>query len=767
MAKKPPRREVNAVAQRIGQPLIFLILTLCLGLTILGYNELKKWDDRQIQQDLQEIARYRFEAFRNSLISAEETLESVRAFFDSSKNVERSEFKMFVSNLLARYPEFLAIDWLPRVPAAKKTEFENQMHEEGFTDYLIHTTGPDGEIQPVRSQDAYYPVYFSEPIELGRLILGVDPTEDVTQKDVIAQTILTGKAGVTALHHLERLKTGNSLGFKVYLPVYDPDLPFGLQGNKKDTLRGMLRLVLGVERMLDQVMSRLPASDIRFYFFEGRDLTLDHLAYHFPNFGDEKETSEAELHTKLKGLHWEEDVSVADQTWTVVAVPTKAFLQKKRNSVVWILPIMGLILTVILGLFLFSNLERVNKIQRMVDTRTAELMSEVHDRRRAEQSLSETLSLMQAIFESANQSIISTDVSGVIRTFNRAAERMLGYSAEEMIGKETPVILHDAPEVSRYAAKLSKELGFEISSGFETFVAKTRIVGIPDENEWTYIRKDGTRFSVLLSVNPLRDGDGHITGYVGIGYDITERKKIERMKNEFISTVSHELRTPLTSIRGSLGLIAGGLAGQMPPQAKPLIEIAMNNCERLVRLINDILDIEKIESGKMDFRNKPLVLVPLIEQSLLANEAYGRQFGVSFTLTQDVADARIYSDPDRIIQVMTNLLSNAAKFSPEGSTVTVNLARTNGRLRVSVSDQGSGIPAAFREQIFQKFAQADASDARQKSGTGLGLSICKAIVEKLGGTIAFETQLGKGTTFYFELPEFGGVVASGPALAVG
>ncbi|MEC4982936.1 MAG: PAS domain S-box protein [Oscillatoria sp. PMC 1068.18] len=272
---------------------------------------------------------------------------------------------------------------------------------------------------------------------------------------------------------------------------------------------------------------------------------------------------------------------------------------------------------------------------------------------------------------------------------------------------------------------------------------------------------------------------------LAIERDITERKKVERLKNEFVSIVSHELRTPLTSVRGSLSLIIGGIAGELPDQAKSLLDIAYKNSERLILLINDILDIEKIESGKMDFHLKPLDIVPLLKQSLEANRAYGEQFNVNFVLETELEAAKVNVDRDRLLQVLTNLLSNAAKFSPENETVTVKLERylytdkqanqltpeisllsqtselTNtsipnnkSYLRVLITDTGKGIPEEFRPQIFQKFVQADSSSSRRKPGTGLGLSICKAIIERLGGTIDFETETDVGTTFYFDLPEW-------------
>lgn len=234
--------------------------------------------------------------------------------------------------------------------------------------------------------------------------------------------------------------------------------------------------------------------------------------------------------------------------------------------------------------------------------------------------------------------------------------------------------------------------------------------------------------------------------------DISERKKVERLKNEFVSTVSHELRTPLTSIRGSLGLIIGGIAGELPTEAQELVDIAYKNTERLILLINDILDIEKIESGKMSFALRPIELMPLVEQAIAANQAYAEQFNVNLKLTATLLDVEVNVDSQRLIQVLTNLLSNAAKFSPPGGTVEVSITQRNHLVRISVKDRGAGIPEAFRDRLFQKFAQADSSDARQKGGTGLGLSIAKAIIERLNGQIGYESETNVGTTFYCDLP---------------
>lgn len=270
--------------------------------------------------------------------------------------------------------------------------------------------------------------------------------------------------------------------------------------------------------------------------------------------------------------------------------------------------------------------------------------------------------------------------------------------------------------------------------------------------ETSHRGKNGNELPVEVSLQLVEESRGRRL-FVAISRDLTDRRKVDKLKTEFISTVTHELRTPLTSIRGALGLVRGGVAGEMSKQAKSIIEIAYNNTERLVRLINDILDIEKIQSGKMQFALVKAELMPLIEHALEANHHFGEKFLVRFTLAGGRPGANVLVDPDRLAQVMANLLSNAAKFSPPHAEVVVAVSSSGGRLRVAVSDHGGGIPEEFRERIFQKFSQADSSDTRTKGGTGLGLSITKAIIEGMGGVIGFDSVLGQGTTFYFELPD--------------
>ncbi len=259
--------------------------------------------------------------------------------------------------------------------------------------------------------------------------------------------------------------------------------------------------------------------------------------------------------------------------------------------------------------------------------------------------------------------------------------------------------------------------------------------------EWKWILSHGQVVS--------RDTSGRALRMTGTNADISSRKEIERMKNEFISVVSHELRTPLSSIVGSLGLLV-----KMPDlrqDIQTLIRVARDNSQRLVRLINDILDVEKLDSDTLQIQLEPVELGALLYTAIQANQGYADQYGVSLVLTQSQGPAWVEANFDRLMQVMANLLSNAAKFSPRGARVEVRLERVHGALRVSVVDPGPGIPEEFKPRVFDRFAQADSSTSRRRGGTGLGLAICKMIMDKLGGKIDFVSAPGRGTTFYFEL----------------
>lgn len=365
------------------------------------------------------------------------------------------------------------------------------------------------------------------------------------------------------------------------------------------------------------------------------------------------------------------------------------------------------------------------------------LMRSLRAERRIARKFRESNARHEALFDASTDGLVIHDEEGIIETVNPTLAAMHGYTPEELAGRHIDIFLHTPFDRDRLRSWLRR-------------VAKTPRGSPERTRELVGCRKDGSTYpaDVVMSMVMLDDRPVFLAAV----RDATSRKRVEQIKDEFVATVSHELRTPLTSIAGSLGLLGGGAAGALPEKAMRLIKIAHNNSERLVRLVNDILDIEKIESGKMVFNLKWVALGPLLEQAVHATRGFAGRHQVELELSPPPADAAVIADEDRLIQVITNLLSNAVKFSPSGEKVRIGLEARGDKFRISVSDAGPGIPEAFRERIFGKFAQADVSDARSKSGTGLGLAIAREIVTRLGGTIGYETMPGEGTIFHVDLP---------------
>lgn len=287
------------------------------------------------------------------------------------------------------------------------------------------------------------------------------------------------------------------------------------------------------------------------------------------------------------------------------------------------------------------------------------------------------------------------------------------------------------------------------------FIQEKGLVIAQSESEWfgesEIVDANGNVIPVLQLLFPLKDRYSTGPHFAWRSRDITDEKKLAQIRNEFVSTVSHELRTPITSILGSLRLIESGTAGEIPPKTAQLIKIASSNSERLIRLINDILDLQKLEGGKLDFNVSLLDPVELLQRAV--TEVYGMAQTAGVEVIPDVSSLPfIRGDADRLVQVLVNLLSNAIKFSPRGAKVTASGETSNGRVKITVSDQGPGIAQKDLSKLFGKFQQIDSSDSRAKGGTGLGLAISKEIVERLGGSIGVQSQTGKGSTFWFELP---------------
>lgn len=355
-------------------------------------------------------------------------------------------------------------------------------------------------------------------------------------------------------------------------------------------------------------------------------------------------------------------------------------------------------------------------------------------RKRAEQQISDNEERYHYLFENSADLILTFAPDGTILHLNAAWPHTLGFPRDELM-KMTLLELITPEDRDRGKMILDKALA----------------AGSVDKLELSFRAQDGRQIIVEGSIN-CRYGDAGVEYCNAIFQDVTKRREVDRMKNEFISVVSHELRTPLTSIRGSLGLLAGGTLRRDPERADRMLDIALKNTERLVRLINDILDIEKIESGKIALDIQPVDAADLVAQATATMNPLAETNQVR--LETHALGGTVFADRDRMLQTLTNLLSNAIKFSKPTSTVTVSSEKRGAGLLIRVRDQGRGIPPHKLQTIFERFQQVDASDSRDKGGTGLGLAICRTIVQQHGGAIWVDSTEGKGSEFFVLLPRF-------------
>jgi len=342
-----------------------------------------------------------------------------------------------------------------------------------------------------------------------------------------------------------------------------------------------------------------------------------------------------------------------------------------------------------------------------------------------------------AILDNAIDVILTCDTMGNIASANRAIENSFGYPFDEL-KKHT---IHDIITIP-YHDQIN-----QILSGASILAPSEHRV---EKREMEAIHFDGHHVPIEIAISMSRhDGQAMIVVMIR---DISERRRVEKMKTDFISTVSHELRTPITSISGALGLLVGGAMGTIPDKVRPMIDVAHKNSLRLSYLINDILDMEKMLAGKMEFNLQKQALAPMVESAVEATLPYAQNYHVNLNINNEQDDMLVNVDHNRLHQVLVNLLSNAAKFSHPNGCVEVTISRSNSTARVAVTDHGCGIPLEYQNKIFQKFSQVDSSDTRTKGGTGLGLAIAREMMIRMNGEIGFSSARDEGSCFHIELP---------------
>lgn len=672
---------------------------------------------RYTQKNVEEQANDRFQfriqqtkaAIYDRMLAYEHVLRGGVGMYASSNNkVDKAAWQAYTTalNINENYPGIQGLGFSKRILPSELAKHIADIRKQGHPDYTVRPPGERAE---------YTAIIYLEPFDQrNQRAFGFDMFSEPTRRAAMEWARDSGKTTVSGKVKLVQEEGKNpQAGFLMYLPVYRDSQP----QNAAQRRASLLGYVYSPFRMNDLMQGLLGKStpDIALHIFDDAGMSANNLMYNsHPEYSIEnplyKDTQEIEINGRI---------------WTLHFTSLPLFESTVNRSTPAVVAASGLSLSLLIALLFWSVLNTRARAQTMASSMTANLM--------------EQKERLRSVIDTALDAIIVINERGIIESSNAATFKIFGYTSEELVGNNVNMLMPE-PYHTQHDGYLKRFI--------DTGVA--HVIGIG--REVAGLRKDGSTFPMELSVGEMRSGNER--KFTGMVRDITERQKVDRLKNDFVSTVSHELRTPLTSIRGSLGLVLGGVTGEIPAQSKSLLDIAYKNTERLVRLINDILDISKIESGKMSFEMKPQLLMPILEQAIESNRSYGEQYGVTFRLLSILPQVKINIDHDRLTQVMANLLSNAAKFSPQNGQVEISVTQSQDQIRVSVKDHGAGIPDIFRSKIFQKFSQADGSDTKQKGGTGLGLTITKAMIEKMGGTMGFDSQVGVGSSFYFELPEW-------------
>ena len=707
----PSRGLRQLFTRRNGLAWGMLVLTLLVQQVV--WQSLRANEDRAAEQQFEMLSDKVTEAIRKRLRDHEQILLGGAGLFDAVEHVSRDQWRAYVERLgLAdRYPGIQGVGFSQAVPHDERDAHVAAIRAEGFPDY---------DIQPPGQRDLYTSIVFLEPFTGRNLAaFGYDMYSEPIRRQAMLRAARLGETSATEKVTLVQETHGKvQAGILLYVPVYRRGAQLDTPERRMQALTGF---VYSPYRLDDLMRGILRAADLplALHIYASAGENPEQLLYS----ASEAPKPGSARYSRLQTLE------LYGQTWTLRMDSRPEFEDRFHANEPLVF---GLALGLSLLVFLLTSslALRHSRAQALADEMTRHIRQSRHDLRLSEERLSLAL-------KGSNDGLWDLDLEAGSMFASPRAWEMLGYRPNEL---SCDLKLWERVTVAEDLPQQKARLAQTMLSNADHFTTELRLQ-----------HKHGHVVPVLVRGYIQRDQQRMAQRISGTLMDLTERKRVEQMKNEFVSTVSHELRTPLTSISGALGLIVGGALGSPPQPMQQMLEIAYRNSLRLGHLINDLLDMEKIAAGKMSFELREHSVGDLLEEALVSNQALCEQNGVRCVLEHPV-DVLVWVDGMRLQQVLGNFLSNAVKFTPEGGLIRLHSALRGTKVRISVTDQGPGISAAFRSRVFEKFAQADASDSRQKSGTGLGLAITKELIERMGGTVGFDCPPGQGTTFWCELP---------------
>ncbi|MBQ4858507.1 CHASE domain-containing protein [Pseudoalteromonas sp. MMG007] len=596
---------------------------------------------------------------------------------------------------------------------------------------------------------------FPEPKNLKAI--GLDIGSETMRRQAALNAAINNKTQLTAPLTLVQANKLSHQGFLILVPIYKNLIIADDKSQRFNELLGWAYSPLLIDKILNSLSNidenQLKISDIT------KNSDTDFFSY-----GVKSNTNDYQL-TKI--------IHLMGRTWKITINASDAFIKNLHLQGRYQAAVNGIFATVIfmflaflVQLFVFRRSQRIKRKalqakQNKLALQQANLKLESEVKQRT-QEIADMSMLQRSIVNSASYSIIATDLQGVVTLFNPAAEKLLGYKADDIIGNQSPITFHLKEELINKASLLTKELNMPVTAGMDVLTIKATAT-TPDINQWTYVTQNGQHIQVNLSVTSLLNNEGDTVGYLGIAYDLTEQinheqalghakelaEQASQAKSEFLANMSHEIRTPMNGILGTLQLLQ---EQPLNEKSKEYLKKSLYSTRALTTIINDILDFSKIEAGKLSLEHKPFDLFELIHhlESDLAVQTHDKNIYLKFEI--NIKHKFWIGDPVRLRQIFLNLISNAIKFTSDGG-VTVRFSLTDEKkICCRVSDTGIGISEQAIERLFKRFEQAETSTTREFGGTGLGLPITKSLISLMHGEIKVLSQLGAGSQFYVYLP---------------
>ncbi len=692
-----PRAEWHRRRTSVTWPLAALSL-----LVVLLFVRASHWEQERVEREFKDHASQMTRGVERTLREHVDLLESVHDFVASSPQFDRRAFQTFAAGTLSRAPGMHALSWNLLVREPQRAAVEAAARKDGHPDFEFKEQDAKGRLVRAGRREEYVIVYYIEPQAGNVAALGFDAALDTVRRHALT---LAGEGDRPIASPVIRLVQNGSEGFVMVRPVYATSAPHATIEERRRNLQGYVTAIVRVADLVETPARQLGHDGIQLRLY------------------DESAPGPARPEGGLGGkLGVVSTFELAGRHWTVRASPGPHYLAAHRAWQAWAVLATGLLFTGLLGAFLLVITGRATRVELLVAQRSAEL-AESH----------QAVQRLASIVESSSDAIIGKTPEGTIVSWNAGAESAYGYTLEQVLDRHISLLYPTA----------GKQMGSEI---FDRVRAGDRLTNL----EMVNVTKEGKLIDVSLTVSPIRDATGRVTGVATIARDITDRKALERMKDEFVGTISHELRTPLAAIKGFIELVADGEAGPVTETQREFLEISARNADRLTALINDLLDVNRMESSGLELRADPVdlggVLADMAASFRLAAEAKGLRFRA-----EPAELPRIIGDRDRLIQVFNNLVSNAIKYTPSGEVGIVARVR-EADVEIVVQDTGIGLTPEEQAHLFTRFFRGGHRIAREAGGTGLGLVIAKAIVERHRGRIAVESEPGAGTRFRVFLP---------------